>query len=125
MLQLQQAVPGDPERRVERVPVGLPFEALEPWVRLRATPSAYGARGHKAPKIPPHGYRSCVEYLNKQTLVACGLTGVDYTIDNAKTWKLISKEGFHVCRISKFGSTVFLAGSNGKVGKLVFDGKKN
>jgi len=66
-----------------------------------------------------------VEYLNKQTLVACGLTGVDYTIDNAKTWKLISKEGFHVCRISKFGSTVFLAGSNGKVGKLVFDGKKN
>lgn len=73
-----------------------------------------------APKEPPHGYRSCVEYLDKKILVSCGLTGVDYTMDNARTWKLISKESFHVCRIAKLGTTVFLAGNNGRIAKLVY-----
>jgi hypothetical protein len=75
----------------------------------------------KAPNIPPHGYRSCVEYLSKTQLITCGLTGVDYSMDSGKTWRLISKDGFHVCRIAKQGATVYLAGSNGKVGKLVWD----
>lgn len=79
----------------------------------------------KPSKVAPHGYRSCVEYLNKKALVACGLTGVDYTVDNAKNWHLISKESFHVCRISKIGTTVYLAGGNGKVAKLVYDGKRD
>jgi photosystem II stability/assembly factor-like uncharacterized protein len=74
----------------------------------------------KAPSVPPHGYRSCVEYLAKKQLVACGLTGVDYTLDNGDNWKLISNESFHVCRIAKNGTSVFLAGTNGKVGKLEF-----
>jgi len=78
----------------------------------------------KAPKTPPHGYRSCVEYLDKKNLVTCGLTGVDYSIDNANTWKLISKESFHTCRIAKIGSTVYLAGNNGKIGRLVYGGVK-
>jgi hypothetical protein len=56
--------------------------------------------------------------------VACGLTGVDYTIDNALNWRLISPESFHVCRIAKLGTTVYLAGTNGKVGKLDFGNKK-
>jgi len=74
----------------------------------------------KIPKIPPHGYRSCVEYLDPKVLVSCGLNGVDYSVDNANTWKWISKESFHVCRIAKIGKTVYLAGNNGKVGKLVY-----
>jgi hypothetical protein len=74
----------------------------------------------KTPKTPPHGYRSCVEYLDPKILVSCGLNGVDYTIDNANTWKWISKESFHVCRIAKIGNTVYLAGNNGKVAKLVY-----
>ena len=74
----------------------------------------------KTPKTLPHGYRSCVEYLNPKVLVSCGLNGVDYSIDNANTWKWISKESFHVCRIAKMGKTVYLAGNNGKVGKLVY-----
>jgi len=74
----------------------------------------------KTSKVPPHGYRSCVEYLAEKILVSCGLNGVDYSIDNANTWKWISKESFHVCRIAKIGRTVYLAGSNGKVGKLVY-----
>jgi photosystem II stability/assembly factor-like uncharacterized protein len=74
----------------------------------------------KAPKTPPHGYRSCVEYLSKKQLITCGPTGVDYSLDGGNTWKLISKEGFHVCRIAKNGAAVYLAGANGKVGKLLF-----
>ena len=74
----------------------------------------------KSPKTPPHGYRSCVEYLDQKILVSCGLSGVDYSIDNANNWKWISKESFHVCRIAKIGRTVYLAGNNGKVGKLVY-----
>lgn len=74
----------------------------------------------KSSRIPPHGYRSCVEYLDGKVLVSCGLNGVDYSVDNANTWKWISKESFHVCRIAKIGTTVYLAGNNGKVGKLLY-----
>jgi hypothetical protein len=77
-------------------------------------------RTWKAPKRPPHGYRSCVEYLSKKQLISCGPTGIDYSFDEGNTWKLISKEGFHVCRIAKRGAAVFLAGNDGKVGKLIF-----
>jgi BNR/Asp-box repeat len=72
----------------------------------------------KAPKIPPHGYRSCVEYLSQKDILTCGINGVDYSSDGGKSWKWISKEGFHVCRIARNGSAVFLAGENGKVAKL-------
>lgn len=78
----------------------------------------------KASKTPPHGYRSCVEYLDKKILVTCGLNGVDYSTDNANTWQWISKESFNTCRIAKIGRTVYLAGNNGKVAKLVYKFEK-
>jgi len=53
-------------------------------------------------------------------LITSGPTGVDYSFDGGNTWKLISNEGFHVCRIAKKGSTVYLAGTNGKIGKLIY-----
>ena len=75
-----------------------------------------------APKVPPHGYRSCVEYyLSKKNIVTCGPSGVDYSFDGGKTFTLISKEGFHVCRVAKYGGSIFFAGGNGKVGRLVWD----
>jgi len=70
--------------------------------------------------VPPHGYRSCVEYYSKTEAFACGLNGVDRTTDGGKTWVWISKESFHVCRASKLGGAVYLAGANGKVGKIVW-----
>jgi photosystem II stability/assembly factor-like uncharacterized protein len=73
----------------------------------------------KAPKDPPHGYRSCVEFLSKTQLVTCGITGVDYSFDGGKTWQLVSTEGFNVCRIAKKGADVFLAGEGGKIAKLI------
>lgn len=75
----------------------------------------------KQPKTPPRSYKSCVEFLGETYLVACGPTGVDYSLDGAKNWRNISSEGFHVVRIASEGKTVFFAGGNGKVGKLVFE----
>jgi len=71
------------------------------------------------PDSMPHGYRSCVEYINKKNWLATGLNGIDYSIDEGKTWEWISKESFHVCRKAKKGKTVFFAGGNGKIGKLI------
>jgi photosystem II stability/assembly factor-like uncharacterized protein len=79
-----------------------------------------GGKTWKAPKEPPHGYRSCVEYLSKDDLLSCGLTGVDYSFNGGKTWQWISKESFHVCRIAKLGTAIYLAGNNGKIGKIVW-----
>jgi len=73
------------------------------------------------PATPPAGYRSCVIYLSNKKLLTCGLTGVDLSEDKGYTWQSISSESFHVCRKAKKGNAVFLAGSNGKVGKLVDD----
>jgi len=78
-----------------------------------------GGRKWMAPKISPHGYRSCVEYLGGNSWVCCGLNGVDYSSDNGKTWHLKSTESFHVCKKAKNGKSVFLAGVDGKIGKLV------
>lgn len=79
-----------------------------------------GGKKWIAPKEPPHGYRSCAEYLSKDDILACGLNGVDYSSNRGKTWQWISKEGFHVCHIAKSGTTIFLAGGNGKIGKIVW-----
>ncbi len=71
------------------------------------------------PLTPPHGYRSCVEFIAQQKLICCGTSGVDISNDSGMNWQLISKESFHVCRKAKKGKTVFLAGGNGKIAKLV------
>jgi photosystem II stability/assembly factor-like uncharacterized protein len=71
----------------------------------------------KAPTIPPHGYRSCVEYINEKQLICCGTTGVDISHDGGLHWKLISDKSFHVCRKSKTGNAVFLAGSHGTIAR--------
>ncbi len=71
-----------------------------------------------APARPPHGYRSCVEYISKQRLICCGLSGIDASSDGGKNWQLISKEGFHVCRRAKEGTAVYLAGSGGRIARL-------
>lgn len=77
-----------------------------------------GGKTWKAPVQPPKGYRSCVEYINKKKLIACGTTGVDVSKDGGMNWQFISKTGFHVCRKAKEGTAVFLAGGNGRIAKL-------
>jgi hypothetical protein len=71
------------------------------------------------PTTAPSGYRSCVEFYSKSNAITCGLNGVDKTTDKGNNWMKISDESFHVCRKAKEGKTVYLAGGNGKIGKLV------
>lgn len=66
----------------------------------------------------PSGYRSCVEFIKKQTWITCGLNGVDESNDDGKTWQQISNYSFHVVRKAKKGKAIFLAGNNGHIGKL-------
>ncbi len=80
--------------------------------------STDGGKTWKAPLIPPHGYRSSVEFIGEKNLLACGLNGVDHSEDGGKTWKLISKEGFHVVKIARVGRSIYLAGNKGKIGKI-------
>jgi photosystem II stability/assembly factor-like uncharacterized protein len=70
------------------------------------------------PLIAPFGYRSCAEFIGPNALIACGTNGVDLSTDNGKTWQSLSTEGFHVARKARFGKSVFLAGSQGRIAIL-------
>ena len=71
------------------------------------------------PQTPPHGYRSCVEFINGNKLISCGTSGVDVSNDGGNNWNLISSESFHVCQKAKNGAAVFLAGNDGRIAKLM------
>jgi photosystem II stability/assembly factor-like uncharacterized protein len=73
----------------------------------------------QAAKEPPKGYKSCVDYITEKELIACGTSGVDFSADGGNTWKQISSVGYHACIRAKDGKTVYLAGSNGRIAKLV------
>jgi photosystem II stability/assembly factor-like uncharacterized protein len=72
------------------------------------------------PKSGPHGYRSCVAWLDGTSAICCGTTGIDITTDGGINWKLISAESYHVCKRAKNGKVIFLAGSKGKISRLVW-----
>lgn len=70
------------------------------------------------PEIPPHGFRSAIEFINRKKMIACGTSGVDVSADGGMNWKQIHTQGFHVCRKAKKGKVVFLAGANGRIARL-------
>jgi photosystem II stability/assembly factor-like uncharacterized protein len=72
------------------------------------------------PSNPPYGYRSCVEYISSEKIITCGVNGVDISLDEGINWNSISSIGYNVCRKAKKGKMVFLAGPNGRIGKLVW-----
>ncbi len=78
-----------------------------------------GAKTWIRPTIPPHGYRSCVEFIGGHRVITCGTSGVDISDDDGMTWRLISTTGFHACRVAKKGKAVFLSGGNGRIAKLM------
>ncbi len=71
-----------------------------------------------SPESGPYGYRSSVEYLRDNFLVATGTSGTDISLDGGNRWHRISMEGYHVVRKAKKGSLVLLAGSNGRISAL-------
>lgn len=70
------------------------------------------------PHISTFGYRSAVEYLNKNTVVASGTSGTDFSKDGGQTWEKLSTDGFHVVRKAKKGNLVILAGGEGRIAIL-------
>jgi len=71
------------------------------------------------PKTSPTGYRSSVVYVDQNMAIACGLNGVDISNDAGLNWIKISNDGFHVVKKSKKGKALFLAGSKGRIAKLI------
>lgn len=71
------------------------------------------------PSTPPHGYRSCVIYTAKNDLVTCGSSGTDISTDGGRNWQNISTASFHVCDKARKGKVVFLAGTRGRIAKVV------
>lgn len=65
----------------------------------------------------PFGYRSSVEILDEkgQFLLACGTSGVDFSINGGLHWNQITSEGYHIIKKSRKGNWIILAGSNGKI----------
>jgi photosystem II stability/assembly factor-like uncharacterized protein len=99
------------------VAVGGDF-AKEKETRGTCALSADSGRTWTLPVEPPRGYRSCVIYLDDNTLLCCGPSGVDRSRDGGRRWDPVSPEGFHVAARARNGRVVYLAGSNGRIGKL-------
>jgi photosystem II stability/assembly factor-like uncharacterized protein len=74
-----------------------------------------GGRAWTKPQISLFGYRSAIEYLSKNELLACGPKGTDRSIDGGKTWMKLSDQGFHTVRRAKSGNLVMLTGGNGHI----------
>ena len=74
---------------------------------------------YSLPETMPHGYRSCVIYLDSNNLVACGTSGIDVSKDGGKNWQLISKESFHVVQKARNGNTIYMAGGGGRIAQLI------
>lgn len=69
----------------------------------------------------PPGYKSCVQFAPNQEgkkLIAVGPSGISASIDEGKTWKKISDEGFYTLRFLD-DSTAYAAGKN-KISKIAF-----
>jgi photosystem II stability/assembly factor-like uncharacterized protein len=78
-----------------------------------------GGRTWSLSAVPPMGYRSCVNWTGPRQLVATGTSGTDLSSDGGRHWQLISREGFHVVQRARHGQAVYLAGSEGRIARLV------
>lgn len=66
----------------------------------------------------PNGYRSAVEVINKNFIIAVGPSGIDFSNNAGQSWQLLSTKGFHTCRKAKNGTLILFTGSRGQIGKL-------
>lgn len=74
-----------------------------------------------SPRQGTHGYRSAVEYLSSDTLIASGTSGVDISVDGGLHWRVLSSASFHAVRKAKLGSWVLLAGVDGRIASVSLD----
>jgi len=75
----------------------------------------------------PQGFRSCVQRVsapNRDLYVAVGKTGCDYSTDNGRHWRHITDEGYYTCRVVPGQTTLFAAGSNGRIARIEVEWKQ-
>jgi photosystem II stability/assembly factor-like uncharacterized protein len=86
--------------------------------------SAFSVNGGRTWKLNSSGhlpYQSSVNSIkinNQVYFISTGPAGTFYT-NNLKNWQLAEKAGFHCISISGKDNTIWLAGSNGRVAKLI------
>ena len=66
----------------------------------------------------PDGYKSAITIIDKNRLMVCGYSGVDYTSDGGFNWKNITKDSYNNCIVSPDKKSVILVGNKGKIGKV-------
>lgn len=82
--------------------------------------SLYPKATFSYPLTPLSGYKSAAVFLSKTSVLACGTSGVDLSVDGGLNWKKISDIGFHVAVKSPDGKYAIMAGGNGRIAKFQF-----
>jgi len=77
-----------------------------------------GGRTWRPAEEPPGGYRSAVEPVGEQRLIATGPSGTDESVDGGATWRGLSSDGFHVVARGRSGRLVLFAGADGRLARL-------
>lgn len=67
----------------------------------------------------PH--KACVRWLSDSTVVAAGRTGIMKSADAGNRWATVSEESFYVFDVDETSGHLFLAGANGRIGRLSFE----
>jgi photosystem II stability/assembly factor-like uncharacterized protein len=71
------------------------------------------------PLKPTRGMRECVEFIAGNTVISCGLNGIDVSNNGGIIWRPLSDERqFAVVRKARRGSLVVLAGAQGRMAVL-------
>ncbi len=68
----------------------------------------------------PNGYKSSVEFIDNQMIIACGTSGVDLSKNNGKSWETISNDSYHVVKKHFNKKGAFFAGSGGRISYINF-----
>lgn len=69
----------------------------------------------------PRGFRSCVQQVSARHIdifVAVGKSGCDYSTDNGRHWRHITDQGYYTCRVAPGQTSLFAAGSHGRIAKI-------
>lgn len=77
-----------------------------------------GGRTWRPAEELPGGYRSAVESVGGNRLIATGPTGSDKSDDGGRSWQPLAADGFHVVARARSGALVLLAGADGRLARL-------
>jgi hypothetical protein len=105
--------------------VGGDFKAPE---QRTGTAAFFSGGKWQAPQTPPHGYRSAVAYYAPaKTWIAVGPNGTDISTDDGRNWRALTPSAEDTPDADKNWNALslpFVAGPNGRIGKLKPDAFK-